>query len=46
MPLVYVKNGQFSVKIDVFIFDVLTLGIINGKKISFHNSGEVEHLLS
>jgi hypothetical protein len=43
----YAMHGQFSVKSDVYSFDVLVLEIITGKKIcSFYQSDGVGDLLS
>ncbi|KAG6754700.1 hypothetical protein POTOM_040494 [Populus tomentosa] len=42
----YAWKGQFSVKSDVFSFGVLVLEIVSGKKPSFRNGDDMEHLTS
>ena len=42
----YAMQGHFSVKSDVFSFGVLVLEIVTGKKNSFRNGNDIEHLLS
>uniref|UniRef100_A0A6N2L138 non-specific serine/threonine protein kinase n=1 Tax=Salix viminalis TaxID=40686 RepID=A0A6N2L138_SALVM len=42
----YALQGQFSVKLDVFSFGVLALEIVTGKKNSFRNGDDIEHLIS
>ncbi|KAJ6728728.1 CYSTEINE-RICH RECEPTOR-KINASE-LIKE PROTEIN [Salix koriyanagi] len=42
----YALQGHFSVKIDVFSFGVLVLEIVTGKKNSFRNGDDIEHLIS
>ena len=42
----YAMQGHFSVKSDVFSFGVLVLEIVTGKKNSFRNGDDIEHLIS
>ncbi|XP_052301546.1 cysteine-rich receptor-like protein kinase 10 isoform X12 [Populus trichocarpa] len=42
----YAMQGHFSVKSDVFSFGVLVLEIVTGKKNSFRNGNDIEHLMS
>ncbi|KAG5234795.1 cysteine-rich receptor protein [Salix suchowensis] len=42
----YAMQGHFSVKSDVFSFGVLVLEIVTGKKNSFRNGDDIEHLMS
>uniref|UniRef100_A0A6N2NDK8 Protein kinase domain-containing protein n=1 Tax=Salix viminalis TaxID=40686 RepID=A0A6N2NDK8_SALVM len=42
----YAMEGHFSVKSDVFSFGVLVLEIVTGKKNSFRNGDDIEHLMS
>ncbi|XP_034892319.2 cysteine-rich receptor-like protein kinase 29 [Populus alba] len=42
----YAMRGHFSVKSDVFSFGVLVLEIVTGKKNSFRNGNDIEHLMS
>ena len=47
MALEYAMFGQFSIKSDVFSFDVLILEIVSGQKIiSFRNGKNVKYLLN
>ena len=42
----YARQGQFSVKSDVFSFGVLVLEIVSGQKPSFRDGDDMEHLTS
>uniref|UniRef100_A0A6N2NAZ6 Protein kinase domain-containing protein n=1 Tax=Salix viminalis TaxID=40686 RepID=A0A6N2NAZ6_SALVM len=42
----YAMQGHFSVKSDIFSFGVLLLEIVTGKKNSFRNGDDIEHLMS